>query len=703
MGLQWYQKQLRILQTVLREKDLEAYDAAGVVAYMKKTDANCIVVNAGGVLDFFPGRAEMGRANRFIGEQDILRELTELCHQNQIHVIARVDFRGVEKERYERHPDWFGQNRDGSPLMGWNDQLYRPCYSSFYGNEHAEQFLKELFRTYDIDGVWENCVIFGYGPCYCKKCREAYRRSSQKEIPDTEDYFSEEFREYREWKSLLARKHMEKMRSTVKLFGEDKVYVSEIFDMYHVKTALNSGIDLYDARDCFDFLVSPLFPDGGSDPNRKYENPSYAAAAVHFMKSISKGKQCVALTGNNGTKWRYVRAPGLESRLWMWEVISAGGLLWNNYFNGQHPDVAVDRRNAELQADMFRYLKQNEAYLQDMKPEGEAGIYYSRPTRDWYGSREKDDYTGAVRGVERVLTEHHIQYRFIPDIELTMENLKGLRVLILPNVVCLSESQQDVIRSYVKNGGGLVASYRTSLCDENGNAREDFGLKDLFGCSFTGIEKDTQFDSYQKIRMEEHPILWGLDANRTDMLLNEAYTLLCKKENQQYNTICTYIPPIYNQPPEYAWIQEEETDYPTVITGTQEHGRVVYFANQIDKACHTHGHEDLTQLFYRAVCFAAGDCFRFCTDAPESVHLYVTADGKGARIISMVNTSMGSFRPAREIIPVRDFQVRICGCRMKGVRILYGDRKCQVFQDENDVVITVPEIIEFTSVYLENN
>lgn len=54
MNKYWYQEQVRILQTVLREKDAAQYDAAAVVRYMKETDSNCLVVNAGGVMDFFP-------------------------------------------------------------------------------------------------------------------------------------------------------------------------------------------------------------------------------------------------------------------------------------------------------------------------------------------------------------------------------------------------------------------------------------------------------------------------------------------------------------------------------------------------------------------------------------------------------------------------------------------------------------------------
>ncbi len=57
----WYQNQLRILQTVLRERDLEGYDADSVVEYMKKSHTNTLVVSAGAVVDFFPNKLEMSR------------------------------------------------------------------------------------------------------------------------------------------------------------------------------------------------------------------------------------------------------------------------------------------------------------------------------------------------------------------------------------------------------------------------------------------------------------------------------------------------------------------------------------------------------------------------------------------------------------------------------------------------------------------
>ena len=62
----WYQQNLRFLQTVLRAVDIVNYDAKDVVEYMKKANANVLVVNAGGVMDFFDNPLDMAKPNPFM-------------------------------------------------------------------------------------------------------------------------------------------------------------------------------------------------------------------------------------------------------------------------------------------------------------------------------------------------------------------------------------------------------------------------------------------------------------------------------------------------------------------------------------------------------------------------------------------------------------------------------------------------------------
>ena len=54
----------------------------------------------------------------------------------------------------------------------------------------------------------------------------------------------------------------------------------------------------------------------------------------------------------------------------------------------------------------------------------------------------------------------------------------------MPNIAALSDAQCDQLRKFVESGGSLVATFETSLYDEEGKPRSNFGLTDLFGVSF---------------------------------------------------------------------------------------------------------------------------------------------------------------------------------------------------------------------------
>ena len=80
---------------------------------------------------------------------------------------------------------------------------------------------------------------------------------------------------------------------------------------------------------------------------------------------------------------------------------------------------------------------------------------------------------------EQVLIQCKIPFDIIFD-----DNLKDLSkysVLILANQECLGDDQLELIREFVRKGGGLVATENSSLYDEWRRNRQSFGLKDLFG------------------------------------------------------------------------------------------------------------------------------------------------------------------------------------------------------------------------------
>jgi hypothetical protein len=256
----WYQKPLRILQTVLREIDAENYDAASVVDYMKKAGCNALVVNGGGIFDFFQSSLEYAAPVPQLGQFDVLKAISEACRAAGFRTIVRIDFRGVTKDRWEKHPDWFAVDETGQPLINAAQSLSlcAPCYEGYYRNEYAERFLNYLLSSYPIDGIWHNAVLF-HNVCHCPRCKESYSKFGGGEIPVIGKASDEEFKKYYAWKAGSARKNLSFLRSVVKSHGEYVVYTAEVFSMWDVKRPIETGMDLYEAKDFFDFLVTVGF------------------------------------------------------------------------------------------------------------------------------------------------------------------------------------------------------------------------------------------------------------------------------------------------------------------------------------------------------------------------------------------------------------------------------------------------------------
>ena len=677
----WYQRPLRILQTVLREPDAADYDAKAVVAYMEKTGSNTLVVNGGGVVDFFQNPLPASNVNSMMGNRDILQEITEACHAAGIRVIARVDFRGVEEKIFRQYPEWFSVDQQQNPkqLTYTRPELYSSCYTGYYRNEHAQEYIKYIISNYNIDGIWHNSIGV-QGLCYCTRCQQSFQKFSGESIPSG-DAGVDKLDKFMLWKSAMADQHMEKMKQTVKSFGADKVYTAEVFSMFDAVNRVNDGIDLYMARDHFDFLVSVAFLTENAE-NIHYADLNYANTIVKFLKSMAPQKEAIILYGGNGTSHRYIMDPPVDLKVWLWQALAAGGRFWNCSFTGSYPAATYDRRTAFHQTEAYQFVKVNEKLLSQHTSVANIGVYYSRATRLTFRnkSEEGDRFEAFIRGVETALIENHIPHDFIADDQVSRERLARYKVIVLANVRSLSDAEIALIEEFVGNGGNIVATYETSLFNSDGVKRQDFGLAQVFGCSFTGEKINTRKDFYQVIADPTHYIV-NPDSQQTELLINAGHTLICKAAPTA-KKICTYNPVVHNQPPEKAWTNAWAKEYPTVLENTYKQGKSIYFANQPDLITFEFAHPDVRNLLARSVRYLAGNFIGLETNAPESVHTGLTRSLENPKeyIFSFVNTTSGPVRPLRNLLPVYDLSVQL---NLEGKLNRY-----KVLRSQGDVKVT---------------
>src|SRR5581483_2863769 len=108
---------------------------------------------------------------------------------------------------------------------------------------------------------------------------------------------------------------------------------------------------------------------------------------------------------------------------------------------------------------------------------------YSQQTA-WFHPTRSEDHT---LGWYQALIEARIPFEMVHDRLLDEVHPGSFKTLILPSIAALSDKQCRQLAAFVNRGGGLVGTYETSLYDEWGVRRKEFGLAELFGATFRAL------------------------------------------------------------------------------------------------------------------------------------------------------------------------------------------------------------------------
>lgn len=106
----------------------------------------------------------------------------------------------------------------------------------------------------------------------------------------------------------------------------------------------------------------------------------------------------------------------------------------------------------------------------------------------WKGITPKGHYVAASKNFYLLLHDLGFQPRTVArqEIEADVLSTSGLKVLILPFVVSLSDTEVEKICKFVENGGLLIADYRCGVRDLHGRMRQINQLDDVFGIKRSG-------------------------------------------------------------------------------------------------------------------------------------------------------------------------------------------------------------------------
>jgi hypothetical protein len=681
----WYRRAYRWGQTNIVEKDPVRYDIQWWRGYWKRTEVQAVIINAGGIVAYYPSKFPLHHRAEFLNGRDLFGELTKAAHDDGLFVMARMDSNRTAEDFFKAHPDWFTRDAEGNPYRAADK--YVTCINSPYYDEYLPGVLTEIIERSHPEGITDNSWA-GMGReniCYCANCERTFRAKTGQQIPRHADWNDAVYRQWIMWNYERRLEVWDLNNRTTKAVGGPDCIWSGM-NSGSVTSQARSFRDLREICKRADIM---MLDHQRRDDDTGFQQNGDTGKRVHGILGWDKlAPESMALYQSGPGYFRVASKPAPEARMWMIDGIAGGIQPWWHHVAAYHED----RRMYKTAGPVMRWYKENEAYLINRQPVATVGLVWSQRNTDFFGRGDTADrvdspYTGFMHALVRT------RMPYLPinadDIE---EGGRDLRLLILPNVAGLSDAQCASIRRFVERGGSLFATGDSSLYNEWGDPRPDFALADLFGAhrvgetpKLAGVSEARRGragrstpDSHTYLRLspelraqvdgpksgdepaisgKRHPVLQGFEE--TD-ILPYGGTLSALRVAPGTVVPLTYVPPFPTYPPETAWMRQPKTDIPGLILSEHGKSRVAYMPADIDRR-YEHEHlPDHGDLLANVVRWAVADDIPLTVEGPGLIdcHLYKQ---QNHLILHLVNlTSANTWRaPVEELIPVGPIKVKV--------------------------------------------
>ncbi|HEY2468192.1 MAG TPA: alpha-amylase family protein [Terracidiphilus sp.] len=596
----WQQRVRRVGQSNMTEHDPAVMNIEEWADYWHSAEVDVVFISVTGILAFYPSKVPFHRHGKFLNGRDFFGECVAAAKKRNMRVVARMSPDLNWGDALEAHPEWAMRNKDGSvQFSGEEPRLFKTCMFSRYMDDYVPAIMREINSLYDVDCFYTN----GWPPlgslpeCHCAICSKlpssgtpAYWRAFTDRVLDLWQRYDD--------------------------IAKEKKHDSFFF--------ANSGGNVRGGPNLARLgKVAAWFQ--ADNQGRSYEDAAVWGCSLQgrVCNAVLDGKFVTNVTaaystGNPG--WRNASKNPAEARMWLNETL-ASGMAPYYHFVGSENGFGEDRRWQRVGAEYFRWTAKHDAHLTTRRSVANLGVVFGQSTQLLYPGpatvRSRAYMHETTQGIYDALLRGRFAFDFVHEDRLELERLSKYRALVLPNVAMLSDRQCKQISDYVQQGGSIMASFETSLYDENLNRRANFGLAELLGIEEARDVIGTNGNPYYaRIEMPgAHPCHPIVDGFTNTNWIPGAQNRIPLKPVQ--NPVMTVVPGFVRYPPELAYPPVSHTDEPAVVLRESGSSRIAYFPGDIERTYWTTGHSDLLRLLHNTI--------RWITHDESIVHV----DGDG--------------------------------------------------------------------------
>jgi len=609
---------------------------------------------------------------------EILHEYINLAKAKNIRIILYLNVH-VFPPDYSQAEEFRQIQKDGNPYLNYN--TYNCVCTRSRWREHFFHLIKSL-EQFDIDGIFLDGPIIIPGGCFCNTCRAKFKKEYGQNIDNADKKALWQFN------ADSVSSFMHEAYKRFKQVKPDGLFYNNVPAMH--PTA--SYVDLKDALQYNDILGT----EGGFFALNKSSYNWKPSVTAKTLEALNPDKPRVNFMAGNHYPLSWYMHNAVESKLCIASSVANACNVWY----GIHGRTELLKTPGGMAAgEIFRALAEKEEYYTDTQSLASTAVMYSMNTEriykatieatDLYGKAMDSgnfagDFSKAFMGSCDILMRSKIPFDVITDLNLSMGKLKHYECVILPTCACLSDSDIELIRQYVAVGGNIISSFDTSLYTTEGEKREDFALREIFGINFSGTYTNYNNWNYFSAATENY-LFDGVEVP----LMPAARTGI-DIEAKDGKIMARFLGAL-----EGRYDVMQGPDKAAVVLNQYGKGKSLYLAGTFAEHFYDYNYEEHKTIVANAI--------RAFSKVPvklEGVNgnvEIVIRKQKNRLLVHLINYTGPFPRPMESIIPQKDFNLIITGEKVKNAKTLFSDKKLEC----NSQQIKIPLLNEYEVIIIE--